>query len=72
VRNDRERLADILEAAEKIQSRVDRGREWFDADEDMQIVLTHLVQVIGEAAARVRPIPAGDTKLFVATGRRYA
>lgn len=53
MRNDRERLADILEAAEKIQSRVDRRRERFDADEDRQIVLTHLVQVIGEAAARV-------------------
>ena len=53
MRNDRERFADILEAAQKIQSRVDRGRERFDADEDMQIALTHLLQVIGEAAARV-------------------
>ncbi len=48
MRKDRERLADILEAAQKIQSRVDRGRERFDADEDMQIVLTHLVLVIGK------------------------
>ncbi|MGH3781772.1 MAG: HepT-like ribonuclease domain-containing protein [Pseudonocardiaceae bacterium] len=31
MRNDRERLADILEAAEKIQSRADRGRDRFDA-----------------------------------------
>lgn len=53
MRNDRERLLDILEAAEKIQTRVARGRDRFDADEDLQIVLTHLVQVIGEAASRV-------------------
>lgn len=55
MRSDRERLTDILEAAHKIRSRVDRGRERFDADEDVQIVLTHLVQVIGEAVARISP-----------------
>ena len=54
-RRDRERIADILEAAEKIRERVGRGRERFDADEDMQIVLMHLVQVSGEAASRVSP-----------------
>jgi uncharacterized protein with HEPN domain len=53
VRNDRERLADILEAAEKIRTRVARGRACLDTDEDLQIVLTHLVQVIGEAASRI-------------------
>lgn len=54
-RRDRERIADILEAAEKIRERVARGRERFDADEDVQIVLMDLVQVIGEAASRVSP-----------------
>lgn len=53
MRSDRERLADIAEAVAKIQSRVRRGRGRFDADEDLQIVLTHLVQVIGEAASRL-------------------
>ena len=53
MRNDRERLVDILEAADKIRTRVARGRERFDADEDLQIVLTHLVQVIGEATSRI-------------------
>ncbi len=43
----------MVEATEKIAVRVARGRERFDADEDLQIVLTHLVQVLGEAAARV-------------------
>lgn len=53
MRDDRERLADILEAAAKIAARVRKGRVQFDADEDLQIVLTHLVQMLGEAASRV-------------------
>jgi uncharacterized protein with HEPN domain len=51
VRRDGERLADIIEAAEKISLRAAKGRQAFDADEDVQIVLVHLIQVIGEAAA---------------------
>jgi hypothetical protein len=41
VRRDDERLADILEAAEKIAVRAAKGRVAFDADEDTQIVLVH-------------------------------
>jgi uncharacterized protein with HEPN domain len=55
MRDDRERLHDILDAAEKIHVRVQRGRHRFDDDEDLQIVLTHLVQIIGEAASRLSP-----------------
>ena len=51
MRRDGERLADIIEAAEKISIRAGRGRQAFDADEDVQIVLVHLIQVIGEAAS---------------------
>ena len=51
MRRDDERLADILEAAEKIAVRAAKGRAAFDTDEDTQIVLVHLIQVIGEAAA---------------------
>ena len=51
MRRDDERLADILEAAEKIAVRAAKGRAAFDGDEDTQIVLVHLIQVIGEAAA---------------------
>ena len=51
MRRDDERLADILEAAGKIAVRAAKGRAAFDADEDTQIVLVHLIQVIGEAAA---------------------
>lgn len=55
MRDDRERLQDILDAAEKIHLRVQRCRHRFDDDEDLQIVLTHLVQIIGEAASRLSP-----------------
>ncbi len=51
MRRDSERLADILEAADKMSLRVAKGRQAFDADEDVQIVLVHLIQVIGEAAS---------------------
>ena len=51
MRRDGERLADIIEAAEKISIRAGKGRQAFDVDEDVQIVLVHLIQVIGEAAS---------------------
>jgi uncharacterized protein with HEPN domain len=35
------------------------SRERFDADEDLQIIVTHLIQIIGEAATRV----SGATRL---------
>lgn len=51
MRRDCERLADIIEAADKIAARVGRGREAFDKDEDVQIAVVHLIQIIGEAAS---------------------
>ena len=46
----------ILEIAQKIQDRLkDKNREDFNADEDFRIVLTHLVQIIGEAASHISP-----------------
>jgi uncharacterized protein with HEPN domain len=53
VRSDLERLADILEAAQKIESRVARGRERFDVDEDLQLAVVHLLKILGEACAGV-------------------
>jgi uncharacterized protein with HEPN domain len=55
VRDDGERLADILDAAEKIRRKVAEGREAFDADEYAQLAIVHLVQIIGEAANRLSP-----------------
>jgi uncharacterized protein with HEPN domain len=44
-------LGHILDLAEKIRLRlVGTDRDQFDADEDLRIVLAHLIQNIGEAA----------------------
>jgi uncharacterized protein with HEPN domain len=53
VRNDSERLADILDAARKITIKVSDGPDAFTRDEYVQLALAHLVQIIGEAAARL-------------------
>lgn len=53
MRNDRERLLDIVEAANKVGSRVARGREHFDTDEDAQLALVRLIEIIGEACANL-------------------
>lgn len=51
---DSERLVDMLTAANGVRSRVQKAsRETFDADEDLQIILTHLIENIGEAARNV-------------------
>jgi uncharacterized protein with HEPN domain len=47
-------LDHMLQTARKAIAKLGgRSRAEFDADEDLQIVLAHLVQVIGEAAGRV-------------------
>ncbi|MDY6913747.1 MAG: DUF86 domain-containing protein [Planctomycetota bacterium] len=44
----------MLDMARKAISKVEGiTREQFDADEDLRLALTHLIQVIGEAARRV-------------------
>jgi len=49
-------LGDMLEIADKILLRAHGiPRDDYDADEDRQIVFTHLVQLIGEAASRISP-----------------
>jgi uncharacterized protein with HEPN domain len=57
MKDDRVYLVHMLEAARKVMARttgLDRTR--YDADENLRFALTHLLQVIGEAARRV-----GDT-----------
>jgi uncharacterized protein with HEPN domain len=47
-------LGHMLDTARKAVSKVTgKTRADFDADEDLRIVLAHLVQVIGEASTRV-------------------
>ncbi len=53
MRDDRERLLDILEAIERIQRYASRGRDAFLTDELLQTWVVHHVQIIGEAARRV-------------------
>lgn len=47
-------LGHMLDTARKAVDRVrSRTRAEYDKDEDLRIVTAHLVQIIGEAAARV-------------------
>ena len=55
MRDDRERLLDILEAIERIDRYAARGRAAFERDELIQNWITHQLQIIGEAAARISP-----------------
>ena len=55
MRDDRERLLDILEAIARIERYTDRGRATFESDELIQNwVLSHL-QIIGEACRSMSP-----------------
>jgi uncharacterized protein with HEPN domain len=54
MRYDRERLDDIVGAADKIAERVRRGKRRFDADEDTRLAIVHLIEIIGEATSRMR------------------
>ena len=49
-------LGHMLDMAHKVSVRVaGRSRADYDADEDLRFVIAHLIQTIGEAAARVSP-----------------
>ncbi len=53
-RDDPGYVRDMLFTARKVLGRFEgKRREEYDADEDLRIVLAHLIQVIGEAAAHV-------------------
>lgn len=49
MRVDQERLADVLEAIERIEKYARRGREEFEQDELIQNWIVHHLQIIGEA-----------------------
>ena len=50
MRDDHQRLLDIVEAIEKIESRTSGGRQAFDADELIQVWVLHHLRILGEAA----------------------
>jgi len=49
MRDESERLRDILEAIERIEKYAARGRAAFDEDELVQMWVVHHIEVIGEA-----------------------
>lgn len=55
MRDDRERLLDVLDDVERVIRYTPRSRERFDNDEVIQAALTRWIQNIGEAAANVSP-----------------
>jgi uncharacterized protein with HEPN domain len=50
MRDDRERLLDILEAIERTERYAEKGRSAFEREELVQIWVLHHLQIIGEAA----------------------
>ncbi len=55
MRDDRERLLDILEAIERIEKYAARGRTVFEEDELIQTWVLHHLQIIGEAVRALSP-----------------
>lgn len=53
MREDKERLIDILDAIDSINKYASQGRQRFEGDELIQVWMAHHIQIIGEAAARV-------------------
>ena len=55
MRDDRERLLDILESIEKIEKYAVRGRQAFDTDELIQSWIVNHLRILGEAARTLAP-----------------
>ncbi len=53
MRDDNERLLDILESIENIEKYAVRGKNVFENDELVQTWILHHLQILGEAAAKV-------------------
>lgn len=54
VNDDQTRLRHMLEAAQKIREfSKEKNREAFEQDEMLQLALVRLIEIIGEAAARI-------------------
>ena len=55
MRDDRERLPDVLEAIERTEEYTAQGRETFDRDELVQTWAVHHLQVIGQRCRALSP-----------------
>jgi len=49
MRNERERLLDILEAIERIEKYAEEGKDAFESDELIPTWVVHHITIIGEA-----------------------
>lgn len=55
MRDDPERLRDILDSMNRIAKYASRGFEAYSKDELIQVWIVHHIQIIGEAAANLSP-----------------
>ncbi|MHB9038055.1 MAG: HepT-like ribonuclease domain-containing protein [Armatimonadota bacterium] len=53
MRDDRERLVDMLESVERIEKHSGVDRCYFDGNEMLQTWMVHNIQIIGEAASKI-------------------
>lgn len=53
MRDDRDRLQDILDAIKNIERYAKRGRRVFEEDELVHTWMIHHIQIIGEAASKL-------------------
>lgn len=53
MRDDRERLLDIVEAIDRIQEQATRGRHIFETDKLVQTWMVHHIEIMGEATRAV-------------------
>ena len=61
MRDDHERVLDIIEAIERIEKVSGRGKNFFYEDEMAQVWIIHHLQILGEAARGVfSGIPGGS------------
>ncbi|MBF0502906.1 MAG: DUF86 domain-containing protein [Candidatus Riflebacteria bacterium] len=51
MRSDHDRLLDILEAVNKIEKYSQKGRDYFQREELVQVWIIHFLQIIGEASS---------------------
>jgi uncharacterized protein with HEPN domain len=55
MRNERERLLDILDAIERIEKETAKGHDAFDKSELVQVWMVHHLMIIGEAVRAIDP-----------------
>lgn len=73
MRDDRERLADVLAAIDRIRRYVQDDRTRFDTDELLQSAVLHWIEIIGEAARGVGDkVRTAHPEVAVARDHRHA